>query len=89
MSHFSGAARDSEEVEEVEADSAPPQSAQAASRLHQPQRVPSHAGLPAALRPGKPDGQRTPGGHRGDVIQVAIGSPRRSIMDPGLVLTAN
>lgn len=70
MCTFPGAARVSEEVEEVEADTAPPQSAQAAPRLHQPQRVSSHAGLPAALLARQPDDQRTPAGYRGDVIQA-------------------
>lgn len=77
----------------MEADSAPPQSAQAASRLHQPQRVSSHTGLPAALLSRQPDNQWTPRGYCGDVIQVGIGSfshaSCRYIMDLGLVLTVN
>ncbi|TMS11902.1 Vasoactive intestinal polypeptide receptor, partial [Larimichthys crocea] len=63
-----GATRVSEEVEEMEADSAPPQSAQAEPRLHQPQRVSSHTGLPAALLPRQPNNRRTPDGYRGDVM---------------------
>lgn len=58
----------------MEADPAPPQSAQAASRLHQPQRVSSHAGLTAALPSRQPGDQWTPDGYRGDVIRAGIGS---------------
>lgn len=58
----------------METDPAPPQSAQAASRLHQPQRVSPHAGLPAALPSRQPGDRWTPDGYRGDVIQAGIGS---------------
>lgn len=88
MCTFPGAARVPEEVEEVEADSAPPQSAQAATRLHQPQRVSPHTGVPAALLSRQPDSQRTPCGYCGDVI-LTLFSACRYIMDPSLVLTAS
>lgn len=76
---FPGAARAPEEVEEMEADSAPTQKAAAASRLHQPQRVPSHTGVPAALLFRQPNSRWTPSGYRGGVIQAGTGSFSHSL----------
>lgn len=69
-----GPAGDPEEVAEVAVDPAPAQPAPAATtRLHQPQRVAPHAGVPAALLHGRPDRRRTPRGHAGGVTQVRRG----------------
>lgn len=76
VAYILGAAGAEEEVEEMEAHSAPSQSAPAAPRLAQPQRFPSHPGVPAALLSRRPDDQRTPRGHAGAVTQLAFASKR-------------
>lgn len=63
-----GAAGVQEAVEEVEAGPPPSEPAAAPPRLHQPQRLCQHPGVPAALLPREPGEQRPPCGHSGDVI---------------------
>lgn len=62
----------------MEADSAPAHQTQPAPRLHQPQRDPSHPGVPAALLSRQPVDKRAPCGHCGDVTQAGISSFSRS-----------
>lgn len=66
---FVGAAGVQEAVEEVEAGAPPSEPAAAPPRLHQPQRLRQHPGVPAALLPGEPDQQRPACGHSGDVME--------------------
>lgn len=66
----------------MEADSAPPQTAPAAPQLHQPQRVPSHTGVLAALLFRQPNSRWTPGGYSGGVIQAGTGSFSHSLSMP-------
>lgn len=56
---FPGAARAAAPLEEVDAEPGPGQLAQAPYQLHQPQRLPSHAGLPAAVCTRQPGHCRT------------------------------
>ncbi|KAM8903587.1 secretin receptor isoform 2-T2 [Spinachia spinachia] len=71
-----GAAGVPEEVAAVAVDPAPAQPAAAPTRLHQPQRVAPHAGVPAALLHGRPDRRRTPRRHAGGVTQAGGGLVR-------------
>lgn len=64
-----GTARDPEEVETMEDDSAPPQSAEAVPRLYKPKWVSPHPSLHAALLS---SGPRTPCGHCRHVTQAQM-----------------